>query len=324
MRRWELVEKGEPGTNLELVEAPDPELRSDGLVLDVEAVGLAFPDVLQCRGIYQVPTPPRFTPGGETVGRVAAIGEGVQGFVVGQRVAVMGGGLAERVAVASQSAFAVPEGVGAVAAAAIPINYGTTWYALHERGHLQAGETMLVTGAAGGTGTAAIQLGKVAGARVIAVVGGAEKVKLAEDVGADVVVDHQAMPDWVDAVREASGGGVDLAYDPVGGETFHQVRRCMAWGGRLLIIGFVAGIPDAPMNHVLLKSYDIVGVHWGASVMRDPSSVRRQLGAAFELVGGGAFTPPLYPPFAFEDAADGLQALADRKTWGKAVVRVSA
>jgi NADPH2:quinone reductase len=323
VRRWELIEKGEPGTNLELVEAPDPEVRAGGLVIDVEAVGLAFPDVLQCRGIYQVPTPPRFTPGGETVGRVSAIGEGVEGFAVGDRVAVMGGGLAERVAVASQSAFVVPEGVSPEAAAAIPINYGTTWYALHERGHLQAGETMLVTGAAGGTGTAAIQLGKSAGARIIAVAGGKEKAALARDVGADVVIDHQATPEWVDAVREASGGGVDVAYDPVGGDTFHQVRRCMAWGGRLLVIGFVAGIPDAPMNHVLLKSYDIVGVHWGASVMRDPSSVQRQLAAVFELVGRGDFTPPLYPPFAFEEAAAALQDLADRKTWGKAVVRVS-
>jgi len=320
MRRWELIDKGEPGTNLELVEVPDPELRAGQLLVEVEAVGLAFPDVLQCRGIYQVPTPPRFTPGGETAGRVAALGDGVEGFAVGDRVAVMGGGLAEKVAVAAQSAFVVPDGVSAEAAAAIPINYGTTWYALHERGHLQPGETMLVTGAAGGTGTAAIQLGKATGARIIAVAGGAEKVKLAEEVGADVVIDHQLTPDWVDAVREASGGGVDVAYDPVGGDTFHQVRRCMAWGGRLLIIGFVAGIPDAPMNHVLLKSYDIVGVHWGASVMRDPSSVRRQMDAVFELVGRGEFTPPLYPPFAFEDAAQALQDLADRKTWGKAVV----
>ncbi|HVM54106.1 MAG TPA: NADPH:quinone oxidoreductase family protein [Acidimicrobiales bacterium] len=320
MRRWELIDKGEPGTNLELVEVPDPELRAGQLLVEVEAVGLAFPDVLQCRGIYQVPTPPRFTPGGETAGRVAALGDGVEGFAVGDRVAVMGGGLAKKVAVAAQSAFVVPDGVSAEAAAAIPINYGTTWYALHERGHLQPGETMLVTGAAGGTGTAAIQLGKATGARIIAVAGGAEKVKLAEEVGADVVIDHQLTPDWVDAVREASGGGVDVAYDPVGGDTFHQVRRCMAWGGRLLIIGFVAGIPDAPMNHVLLKSYDIVGVHWGASVMRDPSSVRRQMDAVFELVGRGEFTPPLYPPFAFEDAAQALQDLADRKTWGKAVV----
>ncbi|MGH9212401.1 MAG: NADPH:quinone oxidoreductase family protein [Acidimicrobiales bacterium] len=322
MRRWELIEEGEPGTSLELVDVPEPEPNPGQVLVEVEAVGLAFPDVLQCRGIYQVPTPPRFTPGGETAGVVAALGEGVEELVVGDQVAVMGGGLAEKVVVASGSCFRIPDSVSPEHAAAIPINYGTTWYALHERGFLKAGETMLVTGAAGGAGTAAIQLGKSAGARIIAVAGGPEKVKLAHDLGADVVIDHQQTPDWVDTVREASGGGVDVAYDPVGGDTFRQVRRCMAWEGRLLVIGFVAGIPDAPVNHVLLKSYDIVGVHWGASVMRDPSSVRRQMDSVLELVGRGDFVPPLYPPFRFEEAALALQALADRKTWGKAVVTV--
>lgn len=323
MRAWQLKELGEPGTNLELVEVPDPEPKPGQVVLDVDAVGIAFPDVLQCRGIYQVKTPPRFTPGGETAGRVSAIGDGVAGLAVGDRVVMMGGGLAEKVSAWPQSLFPIPEGVTAEAAAALPINYGTTIYALHERGHLQPGETLLVTGAAGGTGTAAIQLGRAAGAgKIIAVVGGAEKAQLAKDVGADVVIDHHETPEWVDAVKAAAGGGVDVAYDPVGGDTFHQIRRCMNWGGRLLIIGFVAGIPEAPMNHVLLKSYDIVGVHWGASVARDPGSVRRQLEAVLAHVARGDFSPPLYPPFAFEDAARGLQDLADRKTWGKAVVKV--
>lgn len=322
MRRWELVEKGEPGTNLELVEVADPEPNPGQVLVDVEAVGLAFPDVLQCRGIYQVPTPPRYTPGGETAGVVAALGDGVEGVALGDRVAIMGGGLAEQVVAQAGSCFPVPGNVAPEVAAAVPINYGTTIYALHERGRLQPGETMLVTGAAGGTGTAAIQLGKAAGARIIAVAGGGEKAKLAADVGADVVIDHRATPDWVDAVREASGGGVDVAYDPVGGDTFHQVRRCMAWGGRLLVIGFVAGIPEVATNHVLLKGYDLVGVHWAASVMRDPSSVRRQMDKVFAHLAAGDFTPPLYPPFAFEDAATALQELADRKTWGKAVVKL--
>ncbi len=320
MRRWELKDKGEPGTSLELVEVDAPVAGAGQVVIDVEAVGLAFPDVLQCRGIYQVPTPPRFTPGGETAGRVASVGDGVTDVKVGDRAVFMGGGLAEQVVMPAGALFPLPDGVSSASAAALPINYGTTWYALHERIQLQAGQTMLVTGAAGGTGTAAIQIGKAAGARIIAVAGGEEKANLAKAEGADVVIDHQQTPDWVDAVKEASGGGVDVAYDPVGGDTFHQVRRCMAWGGKLLIIGFVAGIPDAPMNHVLLKSYDIVGVHWGASVMRDPSSVRRQLDAVLAHVAKGDFTPPLYPPFAFEDAAQALQDLADRKTWGKAVV----
>jgi NADPH2:quinone reductase len=120
-----------------------------------------------------------------------------------------------------------------------------------------------------------------------------------------------------------SGGGVDVAYDPVGGDAFHQVRRCMAWDGRLLIIGFVGGIADAPTNHALLKNYSIVGVHWGASLMRDPTAMSRQMDAVFALAAEGKVSPPLYPPFAFEEAADALQAMADRKVWGKAVVELS-
>src|SRR5580765_2904775 len=211
MRRWELKEKGEPGTSLELVEVADPVAGPGQVVIDVEAVGLAFPDVLQCRGIYQVPTPPRFTPGGETAGRVAALGDGVTDVKVGDRVVFMGGGLAEKVVMPAPALFPVPDGVSAASAAALPINYGTTWYALHERIQLQPGQTMLVTGAAGGTGTAAIQIGKSAGARVIAVAGGQEKVELAKREGADIVIDHQQDPEWVDAVKEASGGGVDVA-----------------------------------------------------------------------------------------------------------------
>jgi len=177
-----------------------------------------------------------------------------------------------------------------------------------------------VTGAAGGTGTAAIQLGRAAGARVIAVAGGEAKVELCRSLGADVVIDHQQTPAWVDEVRAASGGGVDVAYDPVGGDTFHQVRRCMAWDGRLLVIGFVGGIPSVQTNHALLKSYSIVGVHWGASLARRPESLGEQMGALLELARTGAVDPPLYPPYRFEDAAQALQDLADRKTYGKVVV----
>jgi NADPH2:quinone reductase len=237
MRRWELIDKGEPGTNLELVEAPDPEPKAGQVLVDVEAVGLAFPDVLQCRGIYQVPTPPRYTPGGETAGVIAALGEGVEGLAVGDRIVAMGGGLAEKVVVQAGSAFKVPDGVSPEAAAALPVNYGTTWYALHERIQLQPGQTMLVTGAAGGTGTAAIQIGKAAGARVIAVAGGEEKANLAKAEGADVVIDHNATPDWVDAVKEASGGGVDVAYDPVGGDCYQQLLLILAVGGKSVLLG---------------------------------------------------------------------------------------
>lgn len=322
MRIWRLNELGEPLEQLRLVEE---EARAPGpgqVAVRVEAVGLAFPDVLMCRGKYQVKTPSGFTPGGETAGVIAAVGDGVAGVAVGQRVVFTGGGLAETAVVPAAATFPVPDGVDATKAAAIPINYGTTWFALHDRAKLQAGEWLLVTGAAGGTGTAAIQLGRAAGAKVIAVAGGDTKVQLCRDLGADVVIDHHETPDWVDAVRTATDGGVDVAYDPVGGDTFHQVRRCMAWDGRLLVIGFVAGIPEAPTNHALLKNYSIVGVHWGASVARRPESLGEQLRSVLALAATGAVDPPLYPPYRFEDAAQALQDLADRKTYGKVVVTI--
>jgi NADPH:quinone reductase len=322
MRIWRLQELGEPADQLRLVDEEAPSPGPGEVLIDIEAVGLAFPDVLQCRGIYQVKSGPGFTPGGESAGTIARLGDGVEGLEVGQRVVFLGsGGLAEQVTHPAAALFPVPDGVSAETAAAIPINYCTTLYALHDRAKLQAGEWLLVTGAAGGTGTAAIQLGKAAGANVVAVAGGSDKADLARRVGADVVIDHRETPDWVDAVREATGGGADVAYDPVGGDTFHQVRRCMGWDGRLLVIGFVAGIPEVATNHALLKSYSIVGVHWGASLARFPESLRSQMTTLLDMATTGAVDPPLYPPYAFEDAATALQDLADRRTWGKVVVR---
>jgi NADPH2:quinone reductase len=217
--------------------------------------------------------------------------------------------------------FVVPGGVSAETAAAIPINYCTTLYALEDRAKLQSGESVLITGAAGGTGTAAIQLSKAMGATTIAIAGGETKVGVLRDVGADVVIDHQENPDWVDLVRKASGGGVDVAYDPVGGDTFHQVRRCMGWDGRLLVIGFVAGIPEYKTNHALLKSYSVVGVHWGAALARFPDALGEQMRTLLEMAAAGTIDPPLYPPYSFDQAAQALQDLADRKTHGKVVAR---
>jgi NADPH2:quinone reductase len=321
MRIWRLEQLGEPAAQLRLVDEPPPTPGPGQVLVDVEAVGLAFPDVLQCRGKYQVKTGPGFTPGGELAGRVAALGEGVEGIGAGERVVFLGnGGLAEQVVHPAAGVFPVPEGVSAEVAAAIPINYCTTLYALRDRAALSTGESLLVTGAAGGTGTAAIQLGRAMGARTIAVAGGAAKVALLREIGADVVIDHNETPEWVDAVREASGGGVDVAYDPVGGDTFHQVRRCMGWDGRLLVIGFVAGIPEVATNHALLKSYSIVGVHWGASLARFPDSLGEQMRTLLDMAADGRIAPPLYPPYAFDEAAAALQDIADRRVHGKVVV----
>ncbi len=322
MKIWRLQELGDPIDQLSIVEEDAPTPGEGQVLIDVEAVGLAFPDVLQCRGQYQVKTGPGHVPGGETCGTVSALGPGVEGVEVGQRVAFLGGGLAEQVVMPAAGVFAVPDGVSPEQAAALPINYCTTWFALHDRARLQAGETLLITGAAGGTGTAAIQLAKAVGARTIAVAGGATKCDLLRELGADVVIDHHETPDFVDAVREASGGGVDVAYDPVGGDTFHQVRRCMGWDGRLLVIGFVAGIPEMATNHILLKNYSVVGVHWGASIAKFPDSLRTQMTTLLDMTAEGTVDPPLYPPYSFEEAARALQDIAERKIHGKSVVRV--
>jgi NADPH2:quinone reductase len=291
------------------------------MLIEVDAVGLAFPDVLQCRGEYQVKPPLPFTPGGETAGRVIAVGEGVEDFRVGQKVISLGGGLSEQALVQAQMSFGVPDSMDQVKAAALPMNYGTTWFALHDRALIKSGESLLVTGASGGTGSAAIQLGLAAGARVIAVAGGKEKVDACRELGADVVIDHKEEEDLVEKVREVTNNsGVDVAYDPVGGEVFQKVRRCMAWNGRLLVIGFVAGIPEIATNHVLLKNYSVVGVHWGASLGRDPGSFKQQMSSVVELSKGGEVDPLLHPTYEFDSANQALQDIADRKVVGKVVV----
>ena len=321
MKAWQIHELGEPKESLKVHEMDTPEPMAGQLLIEVDAVGLAFPDVLQCRGEYQVKPPLPFTPGGETAGRVIAVGEGVEDFSVGQKVISLGGGLSEQALVHAQMSFGIPDSMDQVKAAALPMNYGTTWFALHDRALIKSGESLLVTGASGGTGSAAIQLGLAAGARVIAVAGGKEKVEACRALGADVVIDHREEEDLVERVREVTNNeGVDVAYDPVGGDIFQKVRRCMAWNGRLLVIGFVAGIPEIATNHVLLKNYSVVGVHWGASLGRDPSSFKQQMSSVVELSGSGEVDPLLHPTYGFESANQALQDIADRKVVGKVVI----
>ncbi len=321
MKAWQIHELGEPKESLKVEEVNTPEPMAGQMLIEVDAVGLAFPDVLQCRGEYQVKPPLPFTPGGETAGRVIAVGEGVEDFRVGQKVISLGGGLSEQALVQAQMSFGVPDSMDQVKAAALPMNYGTTWFALHDRALIKSGESLLVTGASGGTGSAAIQLGLAAGARVIAVAGGKEKVDACRELGADVVIDHKEEEDLVEKVREVTNNsGVDVAYDPVGGEVFQKVRRCMAWNGRLLVIGFVAGIPEIATNHVLLKNYSVVGVHWGASLGRDPGSFKHQMSSVVELSKSGEVDPLLHPTYEFDSANQALQDIADRKVVGKVVV----
>lgn len=324
MRTWQMHDIGDPWEDLQLDEADAPIPGPGQIGIEVEAIGVAFPNVLMSQGKYQVKSTPPFSPAESVVGRVSSLGDGVDGFAVGDRVMTSDrSAIAEHTVAAADRAFRAPESLTAGQATALLVNYPTTYFALHDRARIQPGETVLVTAAAGGVGTAAIDLAKAHGATVIAVAGGPEKLKVCTDVGADHVVDYRATPDFVDEVRELSGGGVDVCYEVVGGDTFQHARRCMGWDGRLLIIGFAGGtIPDSPMNHALLKNYSIVGVHWGASIQRDPSSLDRQLDALTELADAGSISPAMYPPFAFEDARQAFYDLAHRKTTGKVVVEL--
>ncbi len=322
MRAWQVTELGEPTEVMQLVEVDDPTPRSGSVVIDVKACGLKFPDLLQIRGGYQVKPKLPFTPGGEIAGVVSAVGTGVSNLSVGDRVLVMGnGGLAEKAEFPAAACFPIPDAMSFEHAACLLTNYGTTVFALDERAKLQPGETMLVTAAAGGVGSSAIQVGKAMGANVIGLAGGPEKVKTVLDLGADAAFDYKEV-DVVEAVRAATDGrGVDVCYEAVGGDIFDQVRRTMAWDGRLLIIGFTSGrIPEAPANHILLKNYSIVGVHWGASLDRDPSALRRHWDRICELHDTGHIDPLIDAVRPLDEAVAGLDDLDNRRTKGKVVI----
>ena len=323
MKAWRAHAVGEPSDVLHLDDIDPPACGPGDVLVEVEAVGLSFPDVLQCRGGYQVKRPLPFTVGTEVCGTVVDVGGGVTGMTVGQRVAAtVDGGLAELVALPASGALTVPATVPAVKAAAMLGNYTTTWHALHDRALLRSSETMLVHAGAGGVGSSAIELGRATGARIVATAGGPEKTEICRRIGADVVIDYES-EDLVEHVRAATDGiGVDVVYDPVGGDVFDRARRTVAWGGRYLVIGFASGrIPDAPLNHVLLKGYSIVGVHWGAAIERDPSAMERAFASVIELYESGCIDPLVFrEPVPLAGAAEALTLLATRRTWGKVVV----
>ena len=327
MRAWQVTELGEPAEVLSLVDIPIPTIRPDQVLIEVKAVGLNFPDGLQIRGGYQVKAKLPFTPGSEIAGVIVSIGEEAAGkearsCAVGDRVVWMGtGGLAEFVAAPAASLFPMPDDLSFEKAACLPYNYGTGVYALENRARLSPGETMLVTAAAGGVGSAAVQLGKAMGANVIGLAGGPDKVATVYELGADAAFDYREV-DIVDAVRAATDGrGVDVCYEAVSGDTFDQVRRCMAWDGRLLIIGFTSGrIAEAPTNHILLKNYSIVGVHWGAYLDRSASAPRENWDRIIQLFNTGKIDPLISSVRPLEQAQQGLIDIGSRKTVGKVII----
>lgn len=324
MLAWRAHELGEPASVLRLEQVEEPAPAPGEVVVEVDAVGLNFPDVLLLRGQYQERPPLPFTPGLEVAGRVVAAGS--SRLRPGERVAAIAspprGGLAERVCVPAADVLPVPDTMPAPVAAAMLITYGTAHLALHRRARIRPGETLLVHGGAGGVGSAAIQLGCAAGARVIATARGAERVEVCRRLGAEAAIDYSAT-DFVEAVKELTRGrGADVICDPVGGDVFDRSRRCVAFEGRILVIGFAAGrIPDAPANHVLVKNYSVVGVHWGLYRRLLPHVVPDIHEQLVDLHREGLIDPLIGAELRFGEAPQGIAMLAERRALGKIVVR---
>ncbi len=306
------------------IEAPPVE--AGKLAIDVKTAGCNFSDTLIVRGKYQVrPTFP-FSPGGEVAGLVGEVGEGVSGFSKGDRVMayVEYGGYAERVNARPEATFHIPDRMSFEHAAAIPIVYGTSYLSLVQRGRLEAGETVLVTAAAGGVGLASVQIAKALDARVIALAGGQEKLEIVLSAGADVAIDYRE-EDWIERVREETAGrGVDVVIENVGGDIFDGCTRCIAWGGRIVIVGFSSGnIPLVKANRILLKHISLVGVHFGPMVKNDPEQLASCFRALMRLHEGGKLVPVIFERYPLERAAEALAALEGRRSWGKIVLEVS-
>ncbi len=309
--------------DLAVSEVPDPPLYPGGLRVAVKAAGCNFFDILMVKGQYQMKPPFPFTPGAELAGVVTEVGAGVEGFAVGDRVLASAGlgGFADQAVIPSKGAYKLPDGMSFEAGASLPIVYPTSYAALAWRAPLHAGETLLVHAAAGGVGIAAVQIGKAMGAKVIGTAGGADKLDVVRKVGADVAIDYRA-GDWVEQVKQATGGkGADVIYDSVGGDVTDASLKCIAWNGRLLVIGFASGtIPAVKLNRVLLKNIALVGLHWGAHTMHEPERIPQTFDALFELHRQKKIDPVIWKTFPLDQLPAALEALGSRQSWGKVVV----
>ncbi|WP_329319766.1 NADPH:quinone oxidoreductase family protein [Streptomyces sp. NBC_01262] len=324
MKAWRVHENGEPREAMRLDEVPDPQPGPGEVLLRVRAANVNFPDAMLCRGHYQIRPPLPFTPGVELCGEVAALGEGVS-LDIGSRVitpaALPAGAFAELAVVPAAGVLPAPEALDDAEAAALHIGYQTAVFGLHRRAALRPGETLLVHAAAGGVGSAAIQIGKATGATVIGVVGGPEKAKAARELGADLVVDRHS-EDFVAAVKEATGGrGADVVFDPVGGDAYTKSTKCIAFEGRIVIVGFTSGtIPAPALNHALVKNYSILGLHWGLYNTHDPAAVRECHDTLTRLAAEGLVKPLVSERVPLAGAADAVQRVADGLTTGRVVI----
>jgi NADPH:quinone reductase len=324
VKAWQVSRHGEPHDVLELAEVPRPAPGPGQLLVRVLAAAANFPDALLCRGTYQVRPPLPFTPGVELCGEVAETGLDVAGFSPGDRViggsVLPYGAFAEYAVMDAALTMPAPASLDDAAAAPFHITYQTGWFGLHRRALLAAGETLLVHAAAGGVGSGAVQLGKAAGARVIGVAGGPQKARVARELGADLVVDRHA-DDFVAVVKEVTGGrGADVVYDPVGGDAFAKSTKCIAFEGRILVVGFASGdIPSAALNHALVKNYSILGLHWGLYQQRDPGAVRDCHVELTRLAAAGTIRPLISERLPLAGVPDGLRRLAEGATTGRIV-----
>jgi NADPH2:quinone reductase len=307
---------------LRVDELPDPVPDAGQVVVDVRAAGVNFPDVLITSGNYQFKPPPPFVPGGEAAGIVHAIGDGVTSVAVGDRVVatMLFGAFAERVACAESAVTRLPDAIPFEVGAAVVVAYATTMHALVDRGRLGRGETLLVLGAAGGVGLAAVEIGKCLGARVIAAASTPEKLALCREHGADETIDY-AHEDLKARTKALAPAGVDFVYDPVGGDYTEAAVRSLAWDGRLLVVGFTAGaIPKIPTNLLLLKGAAMSGVFWGAFTQRDPARNREHIARVLAWIEEGRLRPHVDAVLPLERAGEALERLVRREAKGKLVL----
>ena len=322
MKALQVTTLGEPIDSLTLVDTLEPVPGPGQVAIRILAAAGNFPDVLMCRGQYQVRPDLPFVPGVEGCGMVTGVGEGVDPTLIGQRIIggteLPHGSFAEVAIMPADQIYVAPASLDDAQASALLVGYQTGWFALHRRARIQPGETLLVHAAAGGVGSAAVELGKAAGATVIAVVGSEAKRATAQALGADLVVDRST-EDFVSIVKDATNGrGADVIFDPVGGETYRKSTKCIAFEGRIVIIGFTSGeIQSVALNHALVKNYSILGLHWGLYRSEDPTAVRECMTELTALADEGLITPLISQRLSFDEWPRAMQELADGTTVGR-------
>lgn len=320
-----LCEKYGPPENLVMRDIDSPKIRKGHVRIAVKSCGINFPDTLMIEGKYQVKPPLPFAPGAEVSGTVFEVGEGVTNFKIGDRVLAMilCGGLSEEVVVPENAVVPIPDSMDFDTAAGFMLTYGTSYHALKQRAALQPGENLLVLGAAGGVGLAAVELGKAMGANVIAAASTDEKLQIAHKQGADALVNYQQGSLKEQVKKLTSLKGADVIYDPVGGDLFDEAVRLMNWNGRYLVVGFAAGrIPELPVNLALLKGFSLVGVFWGTFTLREPEANAQNCKELMALFEQGKIKPLISETFPLVCAGDAMYRLIQREAVGKVVVKV--